>query len=219
MGWRVRRGSAKPKLGARDAGPEARSRVLSAVEGWTERVGNDWPKKWETHIFWKIFIQSIQGLAKRFSKEMADILSKKERSRLMARIKGRDTQIEMTIRRSIWREGYRYRLHSKKLPGRPDIAFVYCRLAVFIDGCFWHRCPIHSTIPQNNRRFWLEKLEANKKRDLRIELELKNLGWHLLRFWEHEVEKTPDKVVRTIKLHLNRLKKRIKPSKLVRKTI
>jgi len=127
---------------------------------------------------------------------------------MMARIRGRDTQIEITIRRALWKAGHRYRLHLQDVPGRPDIAFKSYRLAVFIDGCFWHGCPLHSTVPKNNRTFWVQKLESNKKRDLQVEMILKKTGWKILRFWEHEIEKSAEKVVKRIGSVLIRLRKK-----------
>jgi DNA mismatch endonuclease (patch repair protein) len=80
----------------------------------------------------------------------------------------------------------RYRVNLAGLPGRPDLAFTRARLAVFIDGCFWHRCPEHGTMPKNNQAWWAEKLQANVDRDLRVDRELAALGWAVLHVWEHE---------------------------------
>jgi DNA mismatch endonuclease (patch repair protein) len=74
--------------------------------------------------------------------------------------------------------------------GRPDFAFRRDRLAVFIDGCFWHRCPKCSNMPANNREFWKRKLNANKRRDKEVNLLLSENGWRVLRFWEHELRNT-----------------------------
>jgi DNA mismatch endonuclease (patch repair protein) len=71
---------------------------------------------------------------------------------------------------------------------RPDFVFPACRVAIFIDGCFWHGCPIHATSPSTNRRFWREKLDGNYKRDRRVTLELRRKQWIVLRFWEHEMQ-------------------------------
>jgi DNA mismatch endonuclease (patch repair protein) len=79
-----------------------------------------------------------------------------------------------------WRRGW-------PLFGRPDFVFPAARLAVFVDGCFWHGCPKHYTKPANNRDFWRRKLEANRARDRRVNRELKRLGWHILRIWEHDL--------------------------------
>ncbi len=81
--------------------------------------------------------------------------------------------------------GLRYRLHRKDLPGKPDIVFGPVRVAVFVDGCFWHHCPDHGTIPKNNREWWIEKFERNRERDLRKDSQLIELGWLPVHVWEH----------------------------------
>lgn len=98
-----------------------------------------------------------------------------------------DTKPEMALRRSLHALGLRYKLHPKWLPGRPDVAFTRARIAVFVDGCFWHRCPHHGTLPKHNREWWTAKLNANVERDQRKDSELKALGWTILHVWEHEV--------------------------------
>lgn len=90
------------------------------------------------------------------------------------------------LRRKLWSMGCRYRLRLK-LPGSPDLVFLSARLAVFVDGCFWHGCPLHHTLPAANREFWLRKVTRNQERDRRVDEELVALGWRVLRIWEHEV--------------------------------
>ena len=84
---------------------------------------------------------------------MADVLTKKQRSRCMSAIRGRDTKPEILLRKALWYKGYRYRLKNR-LPGKPDIAFPTERLAVFVDGCFWHGCPEHYKKPSTHAAFW-----------------------------------------------------------------
>lgn len=107
----------------------------------------------------------------------------------MKNTRQRDTDVEMAIRRDIHARGLRYRV-DKALPGvtrgRPDIVFSTEKVAVFVDGCFWHRCPIHGSNPKENGAWWKAKLDANVERDRRHERELASAGWHVLRFWEHE---------------------------------
>jgi DNA mismatch endonuclease (patch repair protein) len=81
--------------------------------------------------------------------------------------------------------GYRYRVHLN-LPGRPDIAFSRVRLAVFVDGCFWHACPEHGVLPKNNREWWRQKLARNAERDAEKDDALTSLGWNVIHVWEHE---------------------------------
>ena len=119
---------------------------------------------------------------------MADRMSKKARSRTMSKIRSKNTKIEMIIRKTLWKKGYRYRVHTK-LKGKPDIVFPKYRMAIFIDGCFWHKCPKCYKEPQSNRAYWIPKIERNAVRDKENEAYLKNAGWKIIRIWEHEVKK------------------------------
>ena len=103
----------------------------------------------------------------------------------MRRMPRRDTKPELMIRRELHVRGMRFHVRSR-LPGRPDIVFTRAKLAVFIDGCFWHQCPDHGNVPRNNREWWLEKLEGNVARDRRKDEELADMGWRVLHVWEHE---------------------------------
>jgi DNA mismatch endonuclease (patch repair protein) len=98
----------------------------------------------------------------------------------------RSTGPELALRRELHRRGLRYRVDLAGLPGRPDIVFTRARLAVFVDGCFWHRCPEHGTLPRNNAAWWLAKLERNVARDRAKDEALRGLGWTVLHVWEHE---------------------------------
>nr|WP_284392921.1 very short patch repair endonuclease [Devosia yakushimensis] len=114
------------------------------------------------------------------------------RSKNMRAVKGKDTQPELLVRRALRRLGYRFRLHRKDLPGRPDIVLPRLHLAIFVHGCFWHRhegCPRTST-PKTRADFWQQKFEANVARDRRTELALRELGWRVLIIWECEI-RTP----------------------------
>ena len=104
----------------------------------------------------------------------------------MARVRSRDTQPEVILRRALWRRGCRYRMHGS-LPGTPDIVFPGARVALFVDGCFWHRCPEHYTEPATNVDFWRGKIERNVSRDSIVNERLAAAGWMVLRVWEHEV--------------------------------
>ncbi len=87
---------------------------------------------------------------------------------------------------------------SRPVFGKPDFVFPNHRVAVFVDGCFWHGCPRHATKPRNNAAFWRRKLAANKARDRRVTRTLRRLGWRVLRIWEHELAKTPQRCVEKI---------------------
>jgi len=118
---------------------------------------------------------------------MTDTLTPGERSQLMGRIRSSGTTPEMLLRKALWTAGLRYRLKNK-LPGKPDLVFPAVKVAVFVDGCFWHGCPLHGRVPKSNQRFWLGKFTRNIARDLAASAALSSLGWLVLRFWEHEVE-------------------------------
>jgi DNA mismatch endonuclease (patch repair protein) len=109
------------------------------------------------------------------------------RSEQMSRIRGRNTSPERLLRGRLWKLGHRYRLHSRTEVGSPDIVFVRKRVAVFIDGCFWHGCPEHYVRPRSSSDFWARKLRENVDRDRRQTIELERLGWRVVRVWEHQV--------------------------------
>ena len=103
--------------------------------------------------------------------------------------KRRDTSAELEIRRTLHARGLRYRVDFAPVPGlrrRADIVFTRARVAVFVDGCFWHGCPIHGTSPKRNADYWGPKLAANAARDRDTDQRLEDAGWQVLRFWEHE---------------------------------
>lgn len=115
--------------------------------------------------------------------------------------RGRDTAPEMVIRRRLHALGLRYRVSVRPLVNlrrTADIVFTRRRVAVFIDGCFWHGCPEHYQAPANNGSFWAAKVVANRSRDLDTDARLREAGWLPLRFWEHEVRSDPDAVVTEI---------------------
>lgn len=134
---------------------------------------------------------------------MADVLTNKQRSFCMSRIRGRNTRPEAVFRKLLWKRGLRYRLHGE-LPGTPDIVLASRRTAVFIDGCFWHQCPEHFVCPRTNRRFWKAKLSANVARDRRVDSTLEELGWRVIRVWEHEIRTNPEQAASRVTRMLKR---------------
>ena len=118
----------------------------------------------------------------------------------MSRIKGKgnkDTELVMIqILRKNHISGWR---RNQALLGKPDFVFPKQKIALFVDGCFWHGCPKHSNMPKNNREFWAKKLQANKDRDKFVNRELCRLGWRVIRVWEHEL-KEPIKLISKIKI-------------------
>lgn len=124
-----------------------------------------------------------------------DKLSPERRSANMKAIRARDTKPELVVRRLLHRLGYRYRLHRKDLPGKPDIAFVGRRKALFVHGCFWHQHPDEacrdSRRPRSNVGYWGPKLARNLERDREAVMLLRNMGWEALVLWECELSDEP----------------------------
>jgi DNA mismatch endonuclease (patch repair protein) len=114
------------------------------------------------------------------------VASSEQVRRFMSRQKTADTRPEVALRRALHARGVRFRLHRRDLPGRPDIALVRLRLAVFVDGCFWHACPQHGVRPRANSEWWEAKLTGTQERDRRNDRLLQALGWEALHVWEHE---------------------------------
>ncbi|SER23745.1 T/G mismatch-specific endonuclease [Lentzea xinjiangensis] len=107
----------------------------------------------------------------------------------MSKQKTRDTRIEVELRRALFAGGLRYRVHRRPVQGvrrEADIVFTSAKVAVFVDGCFWHGCPEHATWPKNNAEFWRTKIETNRRRDLDTDRKLADAGWLAVRVWEHE---------------------------------
>ncbi len=135
---------------------------------------------------------------------MADVFSKAKRSAVMSRIRGsgnKDTELAlMKLFRQHRIIGWR---RGQPVFGKPDFIFRPARLAVFVDGCFWHGCPKHCKIPVGNRAFWKKKFAANMARDRRVNQELRNLGWRVIRIWEHDLTKRGAACIRKIQTALN----------------
>ena len=119
-----------------------------------------------------------------------DIVDPQRRSQIMARIGPRDTQPELTVRQIAHRLGFRFRLHAKNLPGRPDLVLKRHRTVIFVHGCFWHRhagCS-NSTMPKTRVKFWVAKFDGNVSRDARNIAALRAAGWRVITIWECETE-------------------------------
>ena len=104
----------------------------------------------------------------------------------MAALRTSSTGPELALRRELHRRGLRFRVNVRNLPGRPDIVLSRARIAVFVDGCFWHGCPVHAVAPKANATWWESKLSDNRERDERNEASLRDTGWLVVRAWEHE---------------------------------
>lgn len=123
---------------------------------------------------------------------MADRLSPEARSRIMAAIRGKDTAPELAVRRLLHRDGFRFSLHRRNLPGTPDIVLRRFKTVVFVNGCLWHGhfpCA-RSRPPKSNVRYWRAKIRTNRERDRRKSAELRKRGWKVITVWECEIDRT-----------------------------
>lgn len=133
---------------------------------------------------------------------MADVHTKKQRSFNMSRIKGKDTKPEMLVRKFLFANGFRYKLHDKKLPGKPDIVLPKYNTVIFVHGCFWHghaNCK-YFTIPKTRTQWWTDKINTNKANDAKAVKALKKDGWKIITVWECKLkpakaEKTLQKII------------------------
>lgn len=127
-----------------------------------------------------------------------DRISTWQHSELMLRIRGKNTGPEKALRKAVWSMHLRYRLQYRIGRFRPDLVFTKTHIAVFVDGCFWHCCPLHGVKPKSNALFWKTKLDRNVQRDADANRELNAIGWTVIRFWEHEIESDVEKCAKTI---------------------
>lgn len=120
----------------------------------------------------------------------------------MKNIRGKDTKIEVILRKALWNKGYRYRKNYKKLPGSPDIVLTKYKIAIFCDGEFFHGKDWEILKPRleksNNSEFWISKISGNRERDSEINKKLLFMGWTVIRFWENDIKKNPDECIRVI---------------------
>ena len=133
-----------------------------------------------------------------------DIWSKEKRSKVMSKIRSKNTKPEMLLRSALHKEGLRFRIHRKDLPGKPDIIFAKQKVAIFVHGCFWHyhKDCREGRIPSSNSKFWQEKLEKNVAKDETVTEELRGQGWRVITIWECEIEKQIEKVLIRLKSEL-----------------
>jgi len=120
------------------------------------------------------------------------------RSEIMSRVKGKDSAAERALRSALHAQGLRFRLHRRVADVTVDIVLPGLKVAVFVDGCFWHGCPQHATYPKSNQDYWLPKLAENKDRDRRQSARLRGVGWRVIRVWEHDCLPPAPRVVARI---------------------
>ncbi|WP_148929151.1 very short patch repair endonuclease [Paenibacillus methanolicus] len=106
----------------------------------------------------------------------------------MGKIKGKNTKLEQSVSKAVWRKGFRYRKNVLSLFGKPDIAIKKYRIALFIDSCFWHGCSKHFKIPAKNQDYWAKKINRNIDRDIEVTRYYQAKNWFLIRIWEHELK-------------------------------
>ena len=126
---------------------------------------------------------------------MPDAFSKKKRSQIMSKIRSKETKIELKFKKLL--TGLRFR-YQPKIIGKPDFASKKLKIAIFIDSCFWHKCPKHFRQPNSNKSYWIPKIDRNVERAKEINKQLKKDGWKILRFWEHDVKKNPQKCIKKV---------------------
>ena len=131
-----------------------------------------------------------------------DVLTKKQRHKNMLNIKSKDTKVEILLRKALWAKGIRYRKNYNKLSGKPDIVLMKFKIAIFVDGDFWHARG-HEKKPgqqiKTNKKFWTKKLERNVERDKEVNEILIEAGWLVLRFWENDIKKDLQGIVKQIR--------------------
>ncbi|MDR2980190.1 MAG: DNA mismatch endonuclease Vsr [Bacteroidales bacterium] len=119
-----------------------------------------------------------------------DIWDKTKRSEVMARVRSKDTKPEIRLRKALFAKGYRYRIHDKKLPGKPDIVLPKYKTVIFVNGCFWHghKACGGNRVPKSNSEFWSTKIAKNQSRDLKVREQLRLQGWTIATVWECELK-------------------------------
>lgn len=137
---------------------------------------------------------------------MTDNLTKEQRRKNMSAIKSTHTKMEDKVCYALWNRGLRFRKNVKTLPGKPDIAIKKHKLVIFLDSCFWHKCPKHFKQPKSNLEYWIPKIDRNVNRDKEINKFYSEHNWHLMRIWEHEIKKDFDSTINKIEQFIKNAK-------------
>lgn len=133
-----------------------------------------------------------------------DTVSKQKRSKIMSRIKDKNSKIEIEFRKALWKEGFRYSKNSLKYFGKPDLVLKKYKTVIFIDSCFWHGCKKHCRIPSTNKNYWTQKVANNMTRDKKVLKYYKKQSWKIFRVWEHQISREYK-----LKKIINHIKKKI----------
>jgi len=107
----------------------------------------------------------------------------------MRAVKSKDTKLEIQFRKALWKAGFRYRKNVVSYFGKPDLVLKKFEIVIFIDSCFWHGCSKHCRMPEANKKYWIGKIERNKKRDKEVNRHYEKIEWKIIRIWEHEIAK------------------------------
>lgn len=129
---------------------------------------------------------------------MPDKFPTETRSRIMSSIRSKNTQPELSVRKRVWALGKRYRIHDRTVFGTPDMSNKSKKVAVFIDGCFWHGCGSCYAEPKTNTEFWTSKIARNRERRKKVRQKLTEENWRILQFWEHQIKHNPEKIAAEI---------------------
>ena len=140
----------------------------------------------------------------RFSED-AGFYTTKKRSKIMGKIRAKNTKPELLFRKALWRKNVRYRVDSKQLPGRPDVSIMKYKLAVFIDGTYWHgyNWDKRKAKLKTNRDFWIPKIERNMQRDREVNQQLQDMGYTVFRFWAHEIKDNLKTCINDVMMYIN----------------
>ncbi|WP_438963987.1 very short patch repair endonuclease [Winogradskyella sp.] len=140
----------------------------------------------------------------RFSEEEGFYTTRK-RSKMMSKIRSKNTKPELIFRKALWEKGIRYRVNNKQLPGNPDVSIKKYKLAIFIDGEYWHGYNWDERKPKlkTNKRFWIPKIERNMQRDNEVNLELNDMGYTIFRFWAHELKDNLNTCINDVMVYLH----------------
>lgn len=138
-------------------------------------------------------------------KEESGFYTTKKRSKIMGKIRGKNTKMELVFRKALWKKGIRYRINDKTLPGKPDVAIKKYKLAIFIDGEFWHGYNwfARRECIKTNKNFWIPKIERNIQRDHEVNNQLKEMGYTVFRFWTNEINHNLDQCINDILVYID----------------
>jgi len=137
---------------------------------------------------------------------MTDSVSKKKRSEIMSAVKSKNSGIEIKFRKTLRKLRYKFTQNAAGYFGKPDIVLKRYKIVVFVDSCFWHGCLRHCRMPASRKKYWVDKIERNKKRDRRVRRRYAKDGWKVIRFWEHDI-KDAEKLRKKIKVRIDKAKR------------